>query len=110
MTNQEQYERLWSKAEDYDRLNEQILTSEKVYEAHIKRLETENAELKKFLKIALNDFRELNTNLLTCRYCKHYNVEIDDCGYSDEDTACECICEWRYADEAKKLIGGMENG
>lgn len=30
MTNQEQYERAWSKAEDYDRLKEQVLTSEKV--------------------------------------------------------------------------------
>lgn len=97
MTNQEQYERVWSKAEDYDRLKEQVLTSEKVYEAHIKRLEAENAELREFAAAAYRDMVTVMTEE-KCKVCG-----LDYCN-------AETVCRWRYEEWAKKLIGGMENG
>ena len=59
----------------------------------------------RLLKFALEDFKAVNSNMLTCRYCKHYDAGIDDCGLSDDDSACEDICGWRYADEVNKLLG-----
>lgn len=59
---------------------------------------------KELLKLAVEDFKAVNSNMLTCRYCKHYDAGIDDCGLSDDDSACEDICGWRYADEVRKLI------
>ena len=77
----------------------------------LQELNTENdqltsqlAEAKRLLKLAIEDFKAVNSNMLTCRYCKHYDAGIDDCGLSDDDSACEDICGWRYADEVKKLI------
>lgn len=77
----------------------------------LQELNTENdqltsqlADAKRLLKLAIEDFKTVNSNMLTCRYCKHYDAGIDDCGLSDDDSACEDICGWRYADEVKKLI------
>lgn len=61
-------------------------------------------EAKRLLKLAIEDFKAVNSNMLTCRYCKHYDDRIDDCGLSDDDSACEDICGWRYADEAENLL------
>ena len=59
---------------------------------------------KELLKLAVEDFKAVNSNTLICRYCKHYDAEIDDCGLSDDDSVCEDICDWRYADKVRKLI------
>lgn len=74
------------------------------------QLTSQLAEAKRLLKSAVDDFKAVNSNMLTCIYCKHYDAGIDDCGLSDDDSACEDICGWRYADEVLKLIGGTENG
>ena len=68
------------------------------------QLTSQLAEAKRLLKLAIEDFKAVNSNMLTCRYCKHYDAGIDDCGLSDDDSACEDICGWRYTDEVKKLI------
>lgn len=68
------------------------------------QLTSQLAEAKRLLKLAIEDFKAVNSNMLTCRYCKHYDAGIDDCGLSDDDSVCEDICGWRYADEVKKLI------
>ena len=108
MTNQEQYERVWSKAEDYDRLKEQVLTSEKVYEAHIKRLEAENAELKKFVEVAVKDIGYMREGK-NCELCViPRNSDIERCEPNTYNG--DCGFKWRYEEWAKKLIGGMQNG
>lgn len=64
----------------------------------------ENAELKKLLKAAVEDLRLVRK----CQYCKHQIT-----GYADICYGCHVNTnkwEWRYADEALKLIGGSENG
>ena len=94
MTNQEQYERVWSKAEDYDRLKEQVLTSEKVYEGHIKRLEAENAELKRLLKLAIEDLER-------CDWCSL-------CKYNDDVTCVSAVDNcfvWKHAEEVMRIVG-----
>lgn len=70
----------------------------------IEMLLNELREAKRLLRLAVEDFKAVNSNMLTCRYCKHYDAGIDDCGLSDDDSACEDICGWRYADEAQKLL------
>lgn len=105
MTNQEQYERVWSKAENYDRLKEQVLTSEKVYEGHIKRLEAENAELKRLAGELANVAEVLCDSLCDspcgCDVCPFNDTRED----VDED--CELFC---LIGEIEKFRGGMENG
>jgi hypothetical protein len=66
---------------------------------------TELKEAKKLLKLALADFKAFNSDTYTCKYCKHCIAESNDCGYPDEDAACEDICGWTHEDEALKLIG-----
>lgn len=57
------------------------------------RLEEENAELKRLLKLAVEDF------------CKVRNV----CDKGSDCRECPCdldvVCKWKHAEEALKLIG-----
>lgn len=60
------------------------------------KLEEENAELKRMLKLAVEDIDEA-MNGDTCEIC------------SDKRCDKSTPCVWRYLDEAMKLIGGNEN-
>lgn len=55
-----------------------------------------NNELKRMLKLAVDDFQ---TAMLEekCKVCA-----LDHCDYDE-------ICKWRHHDEAMKLLGGAEN-
>lgn len=68
---------------------------------------TELKEAKRFLKAAVEDFKEINSDILTCKYCRWYSVEIDECTYYPDDVPCEQICGWKHEAEALKLIGGV---
>ena len=59
-------------------------------------LKTENDELKRMLKLAVEDFE---TAMIEekCKVCA-----LEPCDYDE-------ICKWRYHDEAMKLLGGSEN-
>lgn len=62
-------------------------------------------EAKRLLKLAVEDFKEINSDILTCKYCKWYSAETDECTYYPDDTPCETICGWKHEGEALKLIG-----
>ena len=65
-------------------------------EAEINRLQSENDELKRMLRLAVDDFQ---TAMLEekCNVCA-----LEHCDYDD-------ICKWRHHDEAIELLGGTEN-
>ena len=63
------------------------------------------AEYKRLLKAAVEDF---NCDIDSiCAICKHNDL-VDGCPYIESYSECEY--NWRYTDEALKLIGGSENG
>ena len=66
------------------------------------------AEAKKLLKAAVEDFNKSLGAMYTCPYCKYVERKREVCT-SRKEQYCGDICEWRYADEALKLIGGNEN-
>ena len=67
----------------------------------IKRFDDENKELKRLLKLAVEDF---NCDIDSiCAICKHNDL-VDGCPYIEKYSECEY--KWRYTDEALKLIGG----
>ena len=67
----------------------------------------ENAELKRLLKLAVEDLEHIEKNIgptlcdgngcTDCPYCEVY------------DNESFIYCKWKHADEAMKLIGGNEN-
>lgn len=63
------------------------------------------AEYKRILKMAVEDFKQINSDILTCKYCKWYSAETDECAYYPDDTPCEQICGWKHEGEALKLMG-----
>ena len=63
------------------------------------------AEYKRLLKAAVEEFREINSDILTCKYCRWYSAEIDECAYPD-NVPCGEVCGWKHEAEALKLIGG----
>jgi hypothetical protein len=72
-------------------------------------LEIELKEAKRLLKMAVENFKEINSDILTCKYCKWYSAETDECAYYPKDTPCEQICGWKHEGEALKLIGEDED-
>lgn len=62
-------------------------------------------EAKRLLKAAVEDFKEINSDILTCKYCKWYSAENDECTFIPDDTPCEKICGWKHEGEALALIG-----
>lgn len=62
-------------------------------------------EAKRLLKMAVEDFKEINSDILTCKYCKCYSAETDECTFYPDDTPCEQICGWKHEGEALKLMG-----
>ena len=73
------------------------LCSERIQK--IVRLEEENKELKRLLRLVVEDFDFI--------YREHSCVAIGcstDCPYSDDETYY-CKGEWQHAEEAMKLLG-----
>lgn len=78
------------------------------------KLEEENKELKKLLKLAVEDFERFRclmsstVNKDFCETALEYH-----CNPYDLCNSCSLSgsakCKWRYADEAMKLIGDEEN-
>lgn len=58
----------------------------------------ENAELKRLLRLAMEDMSEAG---FCCEQCIHRHTGYDKCG----DDNC---FEWKHADEAEKLLGDKE--
>ena len=68
-------------------------------------------EAKRLLKLALNDFETIESNLEYDEHCviKTHSIRCDECPLSAETIY---RCKWRYADEVLALIGedGDTNG
>lgn len=67
-----------------------------------KEYEKEISELKRLLKLAVEDIRRL----LVCS-CVSTICSEKACNCSTV-AQCKCICNWKHANEAMKLIGGNE--
>ena len=69
---------------------------------------TELKEAKRLLKLALNDFEIIESNLEYDEHCviKTHSIRCDECPLS-ADTIYRC--KWRYAAEALALIGEDTN-
>lgn len=63
-------------------------------------------EAKRLLKAAVEDFNKSLGAMYTCPYCKYVEKKREVCA-SRKEQYCGDICEWRYADEVLKLIGGF---
>lgn len=72
----------------------------------MKKLKQENAELKRMLRLAVDDLEYIGSWAKICRTCAHENNE--------GDLYCKKLCSyhWIYAAEAEKLLNGRgeENG
>lgn len=72
----------------------------------ISEYDHELRQAKRLLKAAVEDFKEINSDILTCKYCKWYSAETVECAYCLDDVPCEQICGWKHADEAERLLKG----
>ena len=68
----------------------------------VETLKAENAELKRLLSLAVEEIKGA-ANLI-CDIAKH----DDSCPFFDYAKR-QCGGTWRHADEAEKLLGGIEN-
>jgi hypothetical protein len=66
---------------------------------------TELCEAKRLLKLAVEDFETIESNLEYDEHCviKTHSIRCDECPLS---AATIYRCKWRHADEALKLIEG----
>ena len=77
------------------------------------KLEEENAELKRLLRLAVKDMKTITINVafegLVCGgECARF-FECERVKNNDEKMHRCCKFEWRHAEEALKLIGDEEN-
>lgn len=72
----------------------------------ISEYDHELRQAKRLLKAAVEDFKEINSDILTCKYCKWYSAETVECAYCLDDVPCEQICGWKHADEAERILKG----
>lgn len=76
------------------------LESIQVVREYFKCLADENRELKKLLKLAIEDFEKVTKmcDETQCENCPHNYLH---------NYPCSC-CEWQYKDEVEKLLKGGE--
>lgn len=79
--------------DDWNRLNFMI--------ENFSKLEKENDELKRLLKLAIESFDYIDEEEFSCAGC-HKGWE--KCPYNTGEKDC-CTEKWKYHDEAMKLIG-----
>ena len=79
--------------DDWNRLNFMI--------ENFSKLEKENDELKRLLKLAIESFDYIDEEEFSCTGC-HKGWE--KCPYNAGEKDC-CTEKWKYYDEAMKLIG-----
>lgn len=77
---------------------------------------TENEELKRLMRSALESFDFISDNLIpytesvcVCDFAMLRANPYDNCFNCPLSNAKHKYCKWRYYDEAMKLLGGTEN-
>lgn len=87
-----EHEQLLEWLEDYKQIKEDYIE----LDMQLRTANTENDELKRLLRLAVDDFQ---TAMLEekCKVCA-----LEHCDYDE-------ICKWRHHDEAIELLGGTEN-
>ena len=79
------------------------LESVQVVREYVKCLENKNRELKRLLKLAIEDFDTLFEETPECSF----NLDCKYCPFGEIDTDGIPNCnEWRYKEEAEKLLEG----
>ena len=79
------------------------LESVQVVREYVKCLEDKNRELKRLLKLAIEDFDTLFEETPECSF----NLDCKYCPFGEIDTDGIPNCnEWRYKEEAEKLLEG----
>jgi hypothetical protein len=75
----------------------------------IHELMSELKEAKRLLKLAVEDFETIESNLEYNEHCviKTHSIRCDECPLS---ATTIYRCKWRHADEALKLMGDEPNG
>ena len=74
----------------------------------LKRYEAENLRAKELLGFAVEDFAKLDRVNTKVRNCMMPDMDCADCplSWDSVDDSVEPCHNWRYANEALKLIGG----
>lgn len=67
------------------------------------RLEEENKELKRLLRLAVEDFETLSDEVVS-EDCD-FNLFCKSCPFSSNDDYINCAKKWKHAEEAMKLLG-----
>lgn len=77
----------------------------------IHELMSELKEAKRLLRLAVEDFAKLDRVNTKVRNCMIPDMDCADCplNWDSVDDSVEPCHNWRYTDEALKLIGGSEN-
>ena len=79
------------------------LESVQVVREYVKCLENKNREFKRLLKLAIEDFDTLFEETPECSF----NLDCKYCPFGEIDTDGIPNCnEWRYKEEAEKLLEG----
>lgn len=88
---------------DIKRIIADVISADVVSVKEYQKLEYENRELKRLLKLAIEDI----DNCSFCSMCANHNDE-------NKCRKCKAITldmfKWKHAEKAMKLIGGEENG
>lgn len=77
------------------------LCSERIQK--IVKLEEENKELKRLLRLAVEDFETLSDEVVS-EDCD-FNLFCKSCPFSSNDDYINCAKKWKHAEEAMKLLG-----
>lgn len=98
--------------EDYKQLKADYIELDK----QLRAVNTENEELKRLMRSALESFDFISDNLIpytesvcVCDFAMLRANPYDNCFNCPLSNAKHKYCKWRYYDEAMKLLGGTEN-
>lgn len=107
-----EHEQLLEWLEDYKQLKSDYAD----LDMQLRTANTENGELKRMLRLALESFDFISDKLIpytgSMRICDFAMLRanpFDDCFNCPLSNAKHKYCKWRYYDEAMKLLGGTES-
>lgn len=107
-----EHEQLLEWLEDYNQLKDDYIELDN----RLRTANTENYELKRLLRLALESFDFISDNLIpytesvcVCDFAMLRANPFDNCFNCPLSNAKHKYCKWRYYDEAMKLLDGDAN-